>query len=917
MENFFQRDYYKIFSGTNQTGGYDKLHLGYQSSTAEIEFKKDTTTHFHVPFFTTVQTLTSNQLIGDGAVPGPIPAMADRIFQKRSGYGNTTPWGSVSGITDGTWLCSWLYSANDSAPQWLDRYFNPGRIMYAEALSGAVSFNTYQNRDPIFYDIPSAMLLEPGVLYQYYHNGEKTAQTIVDTFAGSDKSRLKLSIENWSAVPLDDSIYKNTSLISDFKSDWSVDLQEPDVVDRNVLSFKNTDFIDARVNYDSSYNMSDEFTINFWAQSDDWTTSPSTQLVGNVNYGGYGIFYNNLKYYPFFVVPEIFYGHLFYFNQEGYNYLDKSTQPIFTNINAPDLSGSSSPVQVGINSENEVLVLDAGVINGVYKMNHLGDILATPRDSSGTPYVITGTPKLLAIDEDDGCYVATTTGRYYFDKNLTFVSLSSILYDEYASGSINSVTVTASASPLSSIRLVPGTYTASLTAITTTGIGVDAALEITVDSLSSITTVNILTQGSGYNLNDNLIISDSIFGSSTPKLTATVNAVNIGGQFVFDINGNLVQEPSCKDIKYDTYNNKWVVDDNYNLYCNDTQITSITQCTNIAIDPENNIWVLYGGNSVAKIDPISFEIISMFEIGFGEALSNKNISFIYSYDRTNDTKTWYGLIYYNTDQTLYQVTLDGIVKQSLYIPDRLNTTQSPPTLEDKHKLSYSGKGDFTGYEWKRIFNKLKYNNNPQIQFKVSAKRPIKNTPISTFTLSVPVQYFTNQTWHLITCTFKNRTMKIYVDTRLRDQLTLPGNYSNVNYTRKNDLYIGTPCGKFINLNTEVNSKALIFDGYIDNIKIYDYAIESQFLEMFFKERYIAQNLVWNLPTAPLQYVEAIDRFFKHKLPGSKSTFFKIKLSGLQITDSNTRSSVEASIKAAIQNIKPSYAELIAIEWIED
>ena len=57
------------------------------------------------------------------------------------------------------------------------------------------------------------------------------------------------------------------------------------------------------------------------------------------------------------------------------------------------------------------------------------------------------------------------------------------------------------------------------------------------------------------------------------------------------------------------------------------------------------------------------------------------------------------------------------------------------------------------------------------------------------------------------------------------------------------------------------------------------------------------------------------RFFKHKAPGSKSTFFKIKLSGLSITDKNTRAMIEASVKAAVERTKPAYSELISVEWV--
>lgn len=180
MSNFLQRKYYKIFSGTNQKDGFDKIHLGYESSTTEIIFKKDAVTYFHVPFFTTIQALSSSDLLENGAVSGPMPAMADRISKKQTKYGNTTPWGdSTVNNINGDWLCSWLYTSDNETSVWLDRYYNPGLITYAQALSGGAYLETYSVNNPVFYDVPSTLIFEPGVWYQYYHAGEKTAKILL------------------------------------------------------------------------------------------------------------------------------------------------------------------------------------------------------------------------------------------------------------------------------------------------------------------------------------------------------------------------------------------------------------------------------------------------------------------------------------------------------------------------------------------------------------------------------------------------------------------------------------------------------------------------------------------------------------------------------------------------------------------
>jgi hypothetical protein len=144
---------------------------------------------------------------------------------------------------------------------------------------------------------------------------------------------------------------------------------------------------------------------------------------------------------------------------------------------------------------------------------------------------------------------------------------------------------------------------------------------------------------------------------------------------------------------------------------------------------------------------------------------------------------------------------------------------------------------------------------------------------------------------------------------------LSGNL-DLNYEFKNDLFIGSPCGKTDNLNKEINSTSVIWNGYIDTVRIYDYAVEAKFMLFFVREKILATDITWNIPTAALQYVEVIERFFKHKMPGSKSVFFNIKLSGTSITDTALRKRIEEDIKIAVLQLKPAYAELLKVEWME-
>lgn len=823
-----QRNYYKIFTGSNQADGHEKIHLGYEASTFEIIFKKDKTTYFHAPFFSTPQKLVNTTLIAEGAIPGAIPAMADRIFKKQGGYGKNTPWGNTTQIKDGTWLCSWLFAGPNGTPQWLDRYFDPGRLSVSEALEQDVNILTYVKNNPVIYDIQSEMTIEPGVWYQYYHQGEKTSQQIIATFAGLSGDRIKLDIDDWSAKPLDKSQYNNEIYINNFQSDWIKTDSDPGFLDRNVLNFNNTNFINCYATYNDSYNLLNEFSLQFWFYNNNWKEAPFTQLIGNLSLGGYGVFYDNLKGYPYYAIPETTYGHLFYVNQNTEIYTEKNIQR--------NTQTNMKPVYSGLNSDYETVLVDLSS-HRVYKYNHLGDVLGQSKLSDGSFYTLPGIPKTAIIDGQNNTHVLTTSGTFIFNQDL------------------------------------------------------------------------ILTQQS----------------LSQPYIQNEV--------LTFNLSGNLVREQNSVDVKFDNNNNKWSIKTDNKLYYNDTQIAFPgISATNLNVDPNGNIWVLADINNVYIYSSQTKNIIKQFNIGVSSFSTNKNITFVYRYDRKNNTKFWSAIILHGHDQTLYELTLNGDILKTIYIPEKLNI-QYPLTVgQNPRNLTFTCKGDFTGYDWKRIFNKAHYNNEPQLHFKIAADQPTPTFYPSRFTLSTSVNDLTDNTWYLVTCTFKNNVMKLFINDVLHGTKKIPSNYDLV-YAYKTNLYIGTPSGKTENLNVETNVDSLIWNGYIDSIRIYDYALDAfttqnnfdsgtsteninTRLQAFIRAKIIAQDLIWNIPTAPLEYIDTIERFFKHRLPGFKSPFFNIKLSGLKITDTSIRQKIENEIKAVINKTQPGYTKLLNVEWID-
>jgi hypothetical protein len=806
-----QRNYYKIFSGSNQEEGHDKIYLGYEAQTSELKFAKDSTTSFHVPYFANTQNINNSTLIGSGATPGPIPALADRVFKKQGNYGNTTPWGTSSDQHDGTWLCSWLYASSSGTPIWLDRFYNPGRLAYEEALRGDANYTDYvSSSTSLYYDIPSTLTFEAGVLYQYYHQGEKDATTFVSTFAGVSGNYLNLSIENWSSNTVDASVYNNKILFKTFNPTWVVSDYNPGYLDRSILSFNNKDFIDCSVPYSPSYNNSNEFTLSFWVKNERWTNATSTQLVGNFfnGGGGYGVFYENLLSTPYFVIPESYYGHLYYFNQKFNLYTEKNIE---ANYNT---AFNISFIAINSNYETIVLSTDTNALTSLLiKYDHLGNVI-TYNDT------IIGSPGYLLIDGSDNTIVSTTSGGFIFDKNLNSIQTNNTL-----------------------------TYT-----------------------------------------------------------TNTKAAYNMKGVLITQ---------TCLDIKFDSNNNKWVIGLDGNLYYNDTLTNVIpnSNATSLAIGPDNNVWILVDSNLIYLVNIETVKLTTIYEIGVQTNTTNniRNLGFIYSYNRTSNSFTWYAALYHSFEKIFYQVTLDGVIIETTYLPQKLNILDPTTALEDVALLEYKAVGDFTGYERKRIFNAVNYNNKPQLQFKISANQPDIAIPNTTVKLSVPVQYLLDNNWHLITATIKTNTLSLYVDNALRDTIQIPVKYK-LDFLHKNTFYIGTPYGKNDNLNYELVTNTEIWNGYFDSLKIYNYAIPAEHIQYFIREKTIATDITWNVPTAALQYIEGIDKFFKHRLPGAKSPFYNLKITGTQITDPNMRSIIESNIKKAVSNIQPAYTRLLNIIW---
>jgi hypothetical protein len=310
----FLRDYTKIYTGTNQEGGYENPFLGFTTDTVEIILKSDKSTYFHYPNTANQIALSASDLLESGAFAGSIPYRSDRIFKKTAGYSNDTYWGNSLPEDNqrGVWLCAWLSGNVDSAI-WMDRWYNPG------SLDSTLSIFTCSIS--AVYDTPSTMTFDPGVWYRYDHIGNMTNESIVNMICG-------LQVHDDSITTLNENNPYSSIL------------------------------------YSTTFNSSANITCSLWSDSSNWQNQSSHHIVSNGLRGGWSIGINNGFFTPIGVLVDNS-GNVAFLNQTG---------SIYKDIKLP---GASQPVSYAVDSELYTWILDNGVYDNnkhLYKIDYNGNI---------------------------------------------------------------------------------------------------------------------------------------------------------------------------------------------------------------------------------------------------------------------------------------------------------------------------------------------------------------------------------------------------------------------------------------------------------------------------------------------------------------------------------------------------------------
>ena len=181
-------------------------------------------------------------------------------------------------------------------------------------------------------------------------------------------------------------------------------------------------------------------------------------------------------------------------------------------------------------------------------------------------------------------------------------------------------------------------------------------------------------------------------------------------------------------------------------------------------------------------------------------------------------------------------------------------------------------------------------------------------------------------WHHFAVTVTpNNLLKFYIDGTVVKNVdinaTVSG-YAGISrvFNNKNNpnLIIGTASFKKQTLAQYTNETTDVYryNGKIADVRFYTQSLEQADIKSLQKRFSLNSfnDLKWSCPTGKRYYIEQLERFFLHRLPGAKSNMFNIKIKNSNITDITLRSIVEKNIIASLSKTIPVQTKLNSIIW---
>ena len=130
------------------------------------------------------------------------------------------------------------------------------------------------------------------------------------------------------------------------------------------------------------------------------------------------------------------------------------------------------------------------------------------------------------------------------------------------------------------------------------------------------------------------------------------------------------------------------------------------------------------------------------------------------------------------------------------------------------------------------------------------------------------------------------------------------------------IFIGTACyNKNIPLFQYLNDTSFNCRGMkLKNFYLYDKALN--YFDILFHNKQYQQieDIIFDLPGSNRNYLEEIERYFKFRTPGNKSSIINIVLKNTGINNQQLRSELEKRISRLLAKAAPAYTKVKEFKW---
>ena len=362
----------------------------------------------------------------------------------------------------------------------------------------------------------------------------------------------------------------------------------------------------------------------------------------------------------------------------------------------------------------------------------------------------------------------------------------------------------------------------------------------------------------------------------------------------------------------DNFNNIWS-SIGVNLYINNNLFGSIGKIEYITCDSQDNIWILHDKVFITKISSKTNDIL--FTKQFSDNVSSKQKLFInFITVKKNNIDIDYLLILCSQEKLINIVNITtGNIEDNIYL------LALPSTLLAKRfditKINFTAYGDFTGYQVQR-----KFNTSAELVWRVNVINTSNNVQdIKDYkTLEMPFASANfEKGWHYFNFVFNHALgyTAAYVDGIEVSRVTFKAFEYLIKSTIR-PICIGaiTTEQGILNDTIGINDKNKTI-GSIGKLHIYNYAFNIHDINCLFKSTFIDmyKDLTWHINIGNRNYIEQIERFFKHSMPGNKSNYYNLKIKNFPATEEQ-RIIIEQAIRGTIKKIAAADITLNQIKW---